>query len=458
MGSFISGISENPSWYWGWIASVVVSICIHEFSHAFVAHRLGDDTAYKGGFMTLNPFKVMGIPSLIALFLFGIAWGAVPVGEDLEKKRFRMAGIALAGPAANFILALLLAGILHLLNLKAPTGWLAQVSYFLTIACYVNCILCIFNMLPLPILDGWNIWGLFLPKSLVESGRRSGALSYILIYVLGATPAAELIARGYDGFAGKILPQRISARQYVVEAEKNWQSGDYETFFANVEKAAAAGNSEGKALLGMCYLNGYGCTVDIDKAAGLLNEADVRDLPIAKLYRGIILMGENDTDSRKAAFELLSQEDVRDQPMAKLFLGLAWAEGYNGETDEKRAFELLSQEDVIVFPQAKFYVASSCIHGKVCPKDSAKAFALLSDKECSELPGAKFLLAMLYLQGEGVPQDFGKSAEYLQASADAGFQPAMSFLGYRNGQKPQFVMPLEKLLELHWQQLNSQQQ
>ena len=71
MELFVSNLFENPAYYFSVVVAFAASICVHEFCHAFVAHRLGDDTAKEGGFMTLNPLKVMGWISIAALLLFG---------------------------------------------------------------------------------------------------------------------------------------------------------------------------------------------------------------------------------------------------------------------------------------------------------------------------------------------------------------------------------------------------
>lgn len=84
MELFINKLFEQPAFYFSTIASFAGSICIHEYCHAFVAHHLGDSTAKEGGYMTLNPLKVMGWMSIAALLLFGFSWGAVPVKETIQ--------------------------------------------------------------------------------------------------------------------------------------------------------------------------------------------------------------------------------------------------------------------------------------------------------------------------------------------------------------------------------------
>ena len=76
---FIQYISTDPVFYFGWIVLAAFSICCHEYAHAYVALRVGDDTAARDGHLTLNPLVQMGFQSMLMLVFFGIAWGAVPV-------------------------------------------------------------------------------------------------------------------------------------------------------------------------------------------------------------------------------------------------------------------------------------------------------------------------------------------------------------------------------------------
>ncbi|MCO5045505.1 MAG: hypothetical protein M9935_09575 [Kiritimatiellae bacterium] len=90
MSFFISRIAEDPFYVVSWIVIVTFSICVHEFAHAWMALRLGDDTAAREGHLSLNPLIQMGWMSLMLLALFGIAWGSVPV----DPRRLRTAARA----------------------------------------------------------------------------------------------------------------------------------------------------------------------------------------------------------------------------------------------------------------------------------------------------------------------------------------------------------------------------
>ena len=152
------------------LAVLVVAIAIHECSHALVARLLGDHTAERMGRLTLNPLRhldPMGSMMILisALSGFGIGWGKpTPVNPWNLRPRGRtgMALVAAGGPLSNFILAALLTGVLRLMpflvgSLGLPLGIASVVWQVASIAAAVNLGLTAFNLLPLPMLDGFHI-------------------------------------------------------------------------------------------------------------------------------------------------------------------------------------------------------------------------------------------------------------------------------------------------------------
>jgi Zn-dependent protease len=158
-----------------WILPLVVAITFHEAAHGFVAHHFGDDTAWKLGRVSFNPLKhidpfgTLVLPAILLLshspFLFGYA-KPVPVNfRGLYNPRLDMVWVAVAGPATNILLAIVAAAAFHLINWlpEGATQWTAD---NLKNALVINVVLAIFNLIPLPPLDGGRIAVGLLPNVL----------------------------------------------------------------------------------------------------------------------------------------------------------------------------------------------------------------------------------------------------------------------------------------------------
>ena len=165
MGLFITTLFENPFMYFAWVGMVAFSICFHEYAHAQMLYRLGDDTAAREGHLSLNPMVQMGPVSLVLLLLIGIAWGAVPVNTRHLRTRGAVAMGSFAGPAANLLLCLIFGAITTALMRwggESPAAMLAGRLFGVGTA--ANGVLFVFNMLPVPMLDGWSVFTLFFPS------------------------------------------------------------------------------------------------------------------------------------------------------------------------------------------------------------------------------------------------------------------------------------------------------
>jgi Zn-dependent protease len=158
-----------------WVIPVVIAITFHEAAHGFVAHRLGDDTAWQLGRVSANPLKhidpfgTLLLPAFLLLshspFLFGYA-KPVPVNfRKLNNPRLDMVWVALAGPATNIVLALAAAAGFHLLGF-APANSAQWIFDNLKNALVINVVLAIFNMIPIPPLDGGRVAVGLLPNAL----------------------------------------------------------------------------------------------------------------------------------------------------------------------------------------------------------------------------------------------------------------------------------------------------
>ena len=176
-----------------WVLPLIVAITFHEAAHGFVAHALGDNTAWERGRVTFNPLKHIDpfgtviLPGMLLLahspFLFGYA-KPVPVNfRALRNPRIDMVLVALAGPATNIALALVAALAFHALPV-IPAGAAQWVADNLKNALVVNAVLAVFNMLPIPPLDGGRVAVGLLPKPLAAPLARLEPYGMLILIAL----------------------------------------------------------------------------------------------------------------------------------------------------------------------------------------------------------------------------------------------------------------------------------
>ena len=148
------------------IAVFMISLTVHEFAHAFVAYKMGDDTAKAAGRMTLNPFKHLNLSGFIFFMLLGVGWAKpVPINPlNFKKYKKGTRWVSISGVLANFLLGLISA--ITCAVLFATVGLeVAAMEYVYTILLYfmmVNSFLALFNILPIPPLDGFNFIASFM--------------------------------------------------------------------------------------------------------------------------------------------------------------------------------------------------------------------------------------------------------------------------------------------------------
>ena len=169
----------------------VVFVCspVHELSHAFAAYKLGDDTAKRDGRLTFNPLKHIDPIGMIMILLFGFGYAKpVPVNFGrLHNPKRDGALVALAGPASNLLMSFIFAfGYAGLQKLAMVTSINAiqVISVFFLYAAYINIALAVFNLLPIPPLDGSKILAGILPDKLYWKYMQYERYAMILVLVL----------------------------------------------------------------------------------------------------------------------------------------------------------------------------------------------------------------------------------------------------------------------------------
>lgn len=180
------------------IVVLVFSAILHEVAHGFVADRLGDPTARIMGRLTLNPiphidpFLSIALPLLLILtgspVIFG---GAKPVPVDpynLREGRKDLALVSLAGPMTNVFLAVMAALLLKLIHLVSLGSATYFVSVFLFTVVQYNLLLAIFNLLPIPPLDGSKVFSLLLPEREAAVFMSLGQFGIFILFFLLAFP------------------------------------------------------------------------------------------------------------------------------------------------------------------------------------------------------------------------------------------------------------------------------
>lgn len=182
MNLFITYLWKDPRLFFTVAVIVVLSVCLHEFVHAYTALRCGDDTAEKNGHLTLNPLKQMGLFSLLLFCFFGLAWGRVPVNPALMRRKHDPALVAAAGPVTNLILSQIFI-LLTYICYKNHLGDDFAVQMLFYGAC-INIVLFILNMLPVPGFDGFAVLCNLFPRFLAGSSEAVKGTVFVLIMLL----------------------------------------------------------------------------------------------------------------------------------------------------------------------------------------------------------------------------------------------------------------------------------
>jgi len=183
--------------------SVLIASTVHEFAHAYTAHKLGDLTPKINGRLTLNPFAHIDPLGALSLLILRFGWSKpVPINSyNFENPRWGTAITALAGPTSNIVLAFIVGKVLLLLlpsialiSTEEVTAWIILALYNFV---YVNCALAIFNLIPIPPLDGSNILLAILPINFRYYWRQleQYGIYILLILILPFSPLSPITSR-----------------------------------------------------------------------------------------------------------------------------------------------------------------------------------------------------------------------------------------------------------------------
>ena len=194
---------------------LLLALTLHEVAHGYIAYRLGDPTAKALGRLSLNPIKHLDPIGTIAFFFIKFGWAKpVPVNPNyFRNPKQGMLWVALAGPATNLILAIASAALakgLWFIASSMPYSTTAEailvpLNGMLIASVWINLVLCIFNFLPIPPLDGSKILMGLLPNHLAASYGKLERYGFVVVLVLAFTGVLGKVIIPVISFANGLL-------------------------------------------------------------------------------------------------------------------------------------------------------------------------------------------------------------------------------------------------------------
>jgi Zn-dependent protease len=199
------------------LVGLVLGLALHEFAHALMGHYLGDTTAKDQGRLTLNPlahidlFTTLLLPLFLIIAHLPVFAAAKPVPFNpwaLRGGRWGAAAVAAAGPFTNLIIAAICSVWLHLVGHGSPVAFV-----FLGSIIAVNCGLFIFNLIPLPPLDGSRVLYAVAPagmREVMDRIEQAGlAVIFVMVLLLSYTPLGQILAQAIKGLTQLLLPTSV---------------------------------------------------------------------------------------------------------------------------------------------------------------------------------------------------------------------------------------------------------
>ncbi|EIA21503.1 site-2 protease family protein [Listeria fleischmannii] len=196
------------------VVSILIAFTIHEWAHAATALLFGDDTAKNEGRFSINPLVHVDLIGLLMVVIVGFGWAKpTPVNRfKLKKRKLGSILVSLAGPISNLILAFLAVGIFaYFIGGAGGDGLNTIWSNFLTIFIQLNLVLFIFNLIPFPPLDGYQVLVEFLPSRLRAKVQPVEQYAFLIFLIIALTPLYSItIGPIFNVFIPKILQFMMS--------------------------------------------------------------------------------------------------------------------------------------------------------------------------------------------------------------------------------------------------------
>jgi len=213
------------------LAGWLVSVCLHEFAHAYVAYRGGDDSVVGADYLRLNPFKYVHPLLSVVLPLVWIAYGGIglPGGAVLiHRHRLRSrawaSAVSASGPAVNIVLALIALGSLHFLDGIAPVGaqgfpLYAAIGWF----GWLQISVAILNLIPVPGLDGWGILEPWLAPETVQGAEKIKPFGLLIVIAVLWIPSMSSAFSRLVGHVATALGEPAGLAWFGQELFKFWR-------------------------------------------------------------------------------------------------------------------------------------------------------------------------------------------------------------------------------------------